>query len=206
MHARRCRAIDTRMHIDPSIRACTRVWLQPNADGAADARVHHGIRTRLEARVSIQTHVVQMGISQLRARTRARTRSRRHGLHAPMASTCKLIHIHALIHTYVDVWRARECRFRRAHARTCAHAPTLAWNLHVHPYAHTCTHTYTYTHGDTHLEVACLAAARAHTHAHSCTSACAHARWHACYGRTQTSTHARMHMSIHMYPATAPNI
>ncbi len=26
MHARRCRAIDTRMHMNPSIRACTRVW------------------------------------------------------------------------------------------------------------------------------------------------------------------------------------
>ena len=111
--------------------------------------------------------------------------------HTPMESTRTLMHIHVLIHTYIDVHGdtrlvgARVCRSRRALTRTCAHAHALAWNLHVHTYACTCTHTYTYTHGDTHLEVARSVApplpplARTRTRTHAQARARTHAEMHA---------------------------
>ncbi len=71
--------------------------------------------------------------------TPARSHKRTHA-HAPMESTCTLTHIHVLIQIYVDV--CARAAFD-ARARTYAHAHTLAWNLHVHPYAHTCAHTFT---------------------------------------------------------------
>jgi hypothetical protein len=136
MHARRCRAIDTRLHIHPSIRACARVWLQPTADGTARcafACAHPGIRTTLDARASIQTHVVQMGITPRRARTRAR--SRRHGFYI-----CTHTYTYVLTHTHIYVSlvdaRVRAAPDARSHAHTHTHIRADMYSiyavLHMH--------------------------------------------------------------------------
>jgi hypothetical protein len=72
----------THVFLYPRVRACTRVWLQTNADGAADARVraHQGIRTRLEA----QAHMPR-GTSL-------------HGIY-----TYTHMHMHALTHTHTHM-------------------------------------------------------------------------------------------------------
>ena len=122
MHARRCRAIDTRMHIPPSIRACARVWLQPNPDGAADARVRVRIWASVHASMHERryTNVVQMGITPPRARTRARTRSRRHGVYI-----CTHTYTYVLTHTHIYVSlvvaRVRAAPDARSHAHTHTH-------------------------------------------------------------------------------------
>ncbi len=132
----------------------------------------------------MQTHVVQMGIPHPRARTHVHAHA-----HPPMESTRTLIHKHVPIRTQMyarsdtRLVGTRVCRSRRARARTYDHAHTLAWNLHVRPYACTRTQTYTYPQADTHLAVAgwCCAASpagRAHTHTHSCTSARTDAEMH----------------------------
>ncbi len=102
----------------------------------ASARAHLGIRTRLDARASIQTHVVQMGITHPPARTRTRTRSRSHGF-------CIRTHTYTYgltrTHIYVkSCGRARPRHSRRALTRPYAHAHT---RKHV---LYTCSLTYTY--------------------------------------------------------------
>jgi hypothetical protein len=186
MHARTYQAIDTRLYIHPHTRACTRRW-------ATDERRYsrrcacvcasiQGVRTCLDAQASIHAHFVQMGIPHPRAHVHMRTHPWNLRAHTDT-------HMHSYIRTQMYVRSdthlvgARVCCSRRALTRTYAHAHTLAWNLHVHPYACQCTHTYTYKHGDTHLAVAssCCAAApaaRAHTHAHSCNSARTYAKMH----------------------------
>jgi hypothetical protein len=136
MHARRCRAIDTRTHITPSIRACARVWLQPNADGAADAcaRAHLGIRTRLDAPAPMQTHRCTDGhTTPPRTRTHTFTQTWIRYMHS-------YLYIWAHTYTYIckSCGRARPRRSRRALTRTYAHAPARRPVLYI------CSLTYTY--------------------------------------------------------------
>ena len=138
MHARRCRAIDTRMHLHPSIRACARRWLQPNADGAADVRV----RVRIWASVHASMHerrcgrtFVQTAIPHPRVRTRTRTRSRRRGF-----DVCTHTYTYVLTHTqiYVSlvVARVRAAPDARSHAHTHTHIRADRYSiyalLHIH--------------------------------------------------------------------------
>ncbi len=143
MHARRCRAIDARTH--PSIRACTRRWLQPNADGAAESRgrariwasVHASMHERRCCTDGHNTH------PRARARTRTRTRSRRHGF-----DICTHTYTYVLTHTHIYVslvGRARPRRSRRALTRTYAHAHTRRQVLYI------CSLTYTYGLRHTHI-------------------------------------------------------
>ena len=120
----------THVFLYPHTRACTRVWLQTNADGAADARVRIlGIRTRLEAQASIQTHVVRMAIPHPRARARARTRSRRHGFYI-----CTHTYTYVLTHTQIYVHNSwsRACTPLPTRAHT--HIRTHTWTLDMHAY------------------------------------------------------------------------
>ena len=140
MPARRCRAIDTRMHVNPHVRACTTRWLQTDADAAADVRVyvHHGIHTRLDARASIQTHTYRWAYH---TPVRAHAHAHAH-VHADMDSIYALIHIHMCSHIHIYMYtscrRARPRRSRRALPRTYAHAHTRRHVLYI------CSQTYTY--------------------------------------------------------------
>ena len=139
MHARRCRAIDTRTHTNPSIRACARVWLQPNAHGAADVRV----RVRIWASVHASMHERRYRRTLYRwaYHTPPRAHTRTHTF-----TQTWILYMHSYIyicaHTYTYICkscgRARPRRSRRALTRTYAHAHT---RRHV---LHTCSRTYTY--------------------------------------------------------------
>ena len=153
MHARRCRAIDTRTHIHPSIRACTRVWLQPNPDGAADARVrvHVGIRTRLDARASIQTHSCTDGhTTPARAHASTRTRSRRRGF-----DVCTHTYTYVLTHTHIYVSlvvaRVRAAPDARSHAHTHTHIRADMHSIYalLHIHMGSDIPTYIYVHSGT---------------------------------------------------------
>jgi hypothetical protein len=135
MHARRCRAIDTRTHIHPSIRACARVWLQTNADGAADVRV------RIMASVHASMHERRYRRTLYGWAYHIPARAHAH----PYKYMCSYIRTQMYARGDTRLVGARVCRSRRALTRTYEHAHTLAWNLHAHTYAKTCTHT-THTH------------------------------------------------------------
>jgi hypothetical protein len=139
MHARRCRAIDTRTHIHPSIRACTRVWLPPNAHGTADVRV----RVRIWASVHASTRYTDgHNTSPPRAHTRTHT-----------FTQTWILYMHSYLsicaHTYTYICkscgRARPRRSRRALTRTYAHAHTRRHALHI------CSLAYTYGLRHTHI-------------------------------------------------------
>ncbi len=121
------KAIHTRMR--EGMAAAKRTWSR------RCACAHLGIRTRLDARASIQTHVVQMRITPPRARTRARARSRRHGFY-----TCTHTYTYVLTHThvYVSLVVARVRAAPDALTRTYAHAHTRRHGLYI------CSLTYTY--------------------------------------------------------------
>ncbi len=138
MHTRPYRAIYTRMHIYPHVRADTRRWLPTNADGAADAWV--------------RVHLYMASVSASMHKRRYRRTVYRWVYH-----TCARAHAHTpwnlRAHSYIYMY---SCIRRRMHemihiswARACAapdaraHAHALAWNPHIHPYASTRTHTYT---------------------------------------------------------------
>ena len=123
-------SIHTRMREEMA--AAKRRWSRRCACACA----HLGIRTRLDARASIQTHVVQMRITHPpRARTRARTRSRRHGFY-----TCTHTYPYVLTHThtYVSlvVARVRAAPDARSHAHTHTHIRadmhSIYALLHIH--------------------------------------------------------------------------
>ena len=101
----------------------------------ACACAHLGIRTRLDARASIQTHVVQTGIPHARARTRTRTRSRRHGFYI---CTHTYTYVLTYTHTYVSlvVARVRAAPDARSHAHTHTHIRADMYSiyalLHIH--------------------------------------------------------------------------
>jgi hypothetical protein len=139
MHARRCRAIDTRMHMNPSIRACARRWLQPNADGAADARVRvcasgHPYTPRCTS-VDTDARCTDGHNTHPRARTRTRTRSRRHGFYI-----CTHTYTYVLTHTHIYVSlvvaRVRAAPDARSHAHTHTHIRADMYSiyalLHIH--------------------------------------------------------------------------
>ncbi len=132
MHACRCRAIDTSTHIYPHVRACTRVWLQTNADGAADARAcaHWGIRTckwmnkRRYRRTFVHGHTT---LVRGHAHVDMRTCALSHGIYMHT-------HTHTCTHTYI-----RRCM-------GCARVP-LSTRAHTRAQTHTHLHgIYTYTH------------------------------------------------------------
>ena len=136
MPARRCRAIDTRMHVNPHVRACTTRWLQTDADAAADVRVyvHHGIHTRLDARASIQTHTYRWAYH-----TPARAHAHAHALvHADMDSIYALIHIHMCSHIHINMYTYYNDTVlsTRASAPLPTRAPT---HIRTRTYAQTCT-------------------------------------------------------------------
>ena len=152
IHVYRC----TPVHTEPSIHACMYIhaYVHSRGDGYRRTQtetpmrvcVHPGIRTCLDAQASIQTHSVQMGTPQPSARTCAhahKAAAMRTLLWKLRAHSCTHMHICTQMHARNDtrLVGARVCRSRRALTRTYEHAHTLAWNLHVHPYARTCTHT-----------------------------------------------------------------
>ncbi len=155
MRARRCRAIDTRTHIRPSKRARARVWLPPNAHGAADVRgrvriwasVHASMHERRYRNTRTDGHTTP-------ARAHARKRSRRHGFYI-----CTRTYTYGLTHThiYVSRGRARARRSRPVLTRTYAHTHELL--ICTHTYAYEPTHAHITVHGDTHLGVARVRAA-----------------------------------------------
>jgi hypothetical protein len=116
----------THVFINPSVRACTRVWAADNrrwGHRCACACAHLGIRTRLDARAAIPTHVVQIGHTttpRARTRTRTRTRSRRHGFYI-----CTHTYTYVLTHTHMYVSlvvaRVRAAPDARSHAHTHTH-------------------------------------------------------------------------------------
>ena len=122
-------SIHTRMR--EGMAAAKRRWSRR----CACARAHLGIRTRLDARASIQTHVVQMGIPRPRARTRTRTRSRRHGF-----DICTHTYPYVLTHTHIYVSlvvaRVRAAPDARSHAHTHTHIRADMYSiyalLHIH--------------------------------------------------------------------------
>ena len=142
MHARRCRAIDTRTHMHPSIRACTRVWLPRNAHGAADARV----RVRIWASVHASKRYTDGHNTSPRAHTHT---------HTHMFTQTRILYMHSYLyicaHTYTYICkscgRARPRRSRRALTRTYAHAHTRRRVLHI------CSLTYTYGLRHTHIYI-----------------------------------------------------
>ncbi len=121
------KAIHTRMR--EGMAAAKRTWSR------RCACAHLGIRTRLDARASIQTHVVQMGIAHPRARTRTRTRSRRHGF-----DICTHTYTYVLTHTHTYVSlviaRVRAAPTARTHAHTHKHLradmDSIHALLHIH--------------------------------------------------------------------------
>ena len=147
----------THVFKNPSIRACTRVWLQPNADGAADARV----RVRIWASVHASMHerrcrrtFVQTAIPHPPARPRTRTRSRRHGFYI-----CTHTYTYGLTHTHIYVSlviaRVRAAPDARSHAHTHTHIRADMYST----YAYEPAHTNITVHGDRHLGVARVRAA-----------------------------------------------
>jgi hypothetical protein len=154
MHARRCRAIDTRLHTNPSIRACARVWLQPNADGAADARVRvcasgHPYTPRCTS-VDADAHLYRRPYhAPARAHTHTHTFT-----HTWIRYMHSYLYICAHTYTYVckSCGRARPRRSRRALTRTYAHAHTRRHVLHICSltYTHGLRHTHIYMYIVTH--------------------------------------------------------
>ena len=150
MHARRCRAIDTRTHIHPSIRACMRRWLPPNADGAADVRVRVRIWASVHASsVDTDARCTDGHTTPPRAHTHTHTFTQTWSLYMH-----SYIYICAHTYTYIckSCGRARPRRSRRALTRTYAHAHTRRHVLHICSltYTHGLRHTHIYMYIVTH--------------------------------------------------------
>ncbi len=163
------RAIDTRLHIYPNVRACTRRWLQTNADGAADARVCAHLGTPRCTSVDTDAHCTDGHITPARVRTRTRTHAH---AHAPMESTRTLIRTHVLIRTQMYARSDKHVSW----ARTCAAPAAYAHDRHLHGiYTYIHVHVHALTHIHTHMvihmsrlrgRVAPLERTRTRTHAH----------------------------------------
>ena len=142
IHAYRCTPVDA----EPSIHA--RIYIHPYAH----ARGYGCRQTHMEPPMcvcacasghpykprgtSVHAHWYRWAChSCARAHTRAHA-------HAPMECTRTLIHIHVLIHTYVDVWGAREYRFRHS----CAHVRTRKYACMESTRTHTCIYMHSHIH------------------------------------------------------------
>ncbi len=131
-------SIHTRMR--ERMAAAERRWSRRCAWACA----HLGIRTRLDARASIQTRVVQMGIPPLPPRAHTHTQT---------FTQTWILYMHSYryvcAHTYTYICkscgRARPRRSRRALTRTYAHAHTRRHVLYI------CSLTYTYGLRHTHI-------------------------------------------------------
>jgi hypothetical protein len=143
MHACPCWAIYARMHIHPHLRAGTRIWLQPNADGAADVRVrvHLGIHIWLIAQASIRTHIVKMRRARAQTCTagarRGRDRQHRRGRRRINSARCGLVP-GAVYGTHARVpppTRALTCKYAHTHMHTRG----------LYICTHTCTHELAHT-------------------------------------------------------------
>jgi hypothetical protein len=151
MHARRCRAIDTRTHIHPSIRmhegmaAAKRRWSRRCACACA----HLGIRTRLDARASIQTHRCTDGHT-TPPRARTRTRSRRHGFYI---CTHTYTYVLTQSHIYVSlvVARVRAAPDTRSHAHTHTHIRADMYSIYALLHIHMGSDMPTYMYRGTHI-------------------------------------------------------
>ena len=114
--------------------------LQPNADGAADARV----RAHMWASVHASRHkrpctFVQMGIAQLRARIHTRTCARSHGIDSHThTNTCTRTYVRRCMHLVIHVSWARACAApdARSHARTNTHTRSHGIYTHAHMHVH----------------------------------------------------------------------
>jgi hypothetical protein len=134
MHARRCRAIHTRMQSNPSTRACARRWATDErrwSRRCACACANQGIRTCLDEQASIQTHISTDGHATL-ARAHA---------HAHMRMLPWHLHAHSYRYMFSSSGRAVVLR-RRSRARARAlmykrartHAGMHATGARIHPY------------------------------------------------------------------------
>jgi hypothetical protein len=125
-----CIYIHTRMHEEMA--AAKRTWNRRCACACA----HLGIRTRLDARASIQTHSCTDGHT-----TPARAHTHTHTFTQTWIR-CMHSYLYICAHTYTYICkscgRARPRRSRRALTRTYAHAHTRRQVLYI------CSLTYTY--------------------------------------------------------------
>ena len=136
--------IHTRMREEMA--AAKRTWSRR----CACARAHLGIRTRLDARASIQTHVVQMGITHTPARAHAHVH-----VHADMDSICTHTHTYVLTHTHIYVSlviaRVRAAPDARSHAHTHTHIRADMYSIYalLHVHMGSDIPTYIYVHSGT---------------------------------------------------------
>ncbi len=139
MHTCTCRAIYTRKYFY--------IHTYAHARGYGCSQTQMGPPMRVCVRIRASVHAWRHKRRYRRTLHRwaydIRARACAHA-HAPMESTRTLIHLHVLIHTYVDGLGARECRFRRAHARAHTHVCLLGIYTHTHMHIHALTHTHTH--------------------------------------------------------------
>ncbi len=156
-------------HAYPYVRACTRVWLQTNADGAADVHVrgHLSIHTCLDVQASIRTHIVKMGRSRAQTRTagarrgsdRQHRRGRRrinaarwgptpgavYGTHARVPlPTRALTRTYALTHVHTRRLYicTHTCTYELAPTVIYVYSLALMGYLHVHIHVYMRSHIY----------------------------------------------------------------
>ncbi len=207
MPSHRCthayKSIHARMH--EGMAAAERRWSRRCACACA----HVGIRTRLDARASIQTHVVQMGITHPRAHTRTRTRtsSRRHGFYICTHTYTYVLtrrHTHIYMYIVTHSWRSQPRvasplpprAQTRAHGRTRLHGIYTHTHMHVHALTRRRAHVHMYivTHiwrSRARIAPPLPLRARTRTRTHAQARAHTHARMHA--------TSARIHPHMRAY-------